>query len=883
MKLGLGKMLICVLFFCFLSFERAQAGDYTLNYLGSITNPVKGSDGKTYDIAYLWHPVAFGNNIYVGSYISNSSSAMTSTNQRIYSLVPPDTKTGNISFTSISLSGSGNHESARPHVLNGQLYYITEGDEESDKSYLFSSGDPNNGKVIGPGAFLLAATYFNGQVLLAWSDYTGGTNNESNGAYIYKADGNRWKNSSGKEVHASDIQVFSMPVFKDNLYLIGYDESQSVGNNYGKIYKIDSSGNISSINVNGAQGCYQGVEYKGTLYVGCGSRNGGTANIWKLEGDKLTKSVDFSADINNFGNMAIYDDKLFVSGSKNQGRSEVKYFNGTSWTTAFSQDDFKSANSSAGNSSGLNQPSPWLVTLNDKLYFFDNDINKSKLDTSNGAYRNGPSYLFSIEGHTENPDACIIDDKLTDSKTSGTQSGGSFSASGWKHTSDNNKIVYKFSDMTSGVVEFDVTNMDSDNWNGGIPGPPGYDYYFGIYDDSSGDKKSDYTGSAFIEMRANYNERNGVIKLQSGAGNEEMSEPYGCSNESCKFEPEKTYKHKLVFGGGEAKWYIDGDLKVTSTYSGTINWNHLFIGDTNYKGTSSSYTGMEDFIFSNIMLSKNGCSSSVDPEDPDPDEPDPVDPPSNSATISIYLRDDSCSDDQGYRMLTADSEVWQTNLDTCTTDGRYYCVDDNQKCSTTSGSATATVGTDKATYTPGETITVSSSGSYVTSCGNAITANIAAVFQGETKVISTETFTSKGDFSNNGSVTFTAPTIVGSYTMTVGMDYSHPPFYFNRAVTLNFEVSETGEETDCTTTEDCAENFTCEEGKCVANSTTECTTSDDCDANATCEEGYCVVKVSNSEDCIVDDPSCDEHVCQDLYCLDGCNYLPGKLDCVGQQ
>ena len=190
------------------------------------------------------------------------------------------------------------------------------------------------------------------------------------------------------------------------------------------------------------------------------------------------------------------------------------------------------------------------------------------------------------------------------------------------------------------------------------------------------------------------------------------------------------------------------------------------------------------------------------------------------------------------------------------------------------------MGTDKDVYAPGETITVSSSGSFVTSCANPITSQIVAIFQEERKTLNTQEFTEKGNFSNNGSTTFTAPTAVGSYSLVVAMDYSHPPFYYSKYVTLGFEVSE---EAICTTTDDCEENFTCEEGKCVANSTTECTTSDDCDANATCEDGHCVVKASNREVCPVDDPGCNEDVCKDLYCFDGCNYLQGKLDCVGKQ
>jgi hypothetical protein len=41
---------------------------------------------------------------------------------------------------------------------------------------------------------------------------------------------------------------------------------------------------------------------------------------------------------------------------------------------------------------------------------------------------------------------------------------------------------------------------------------------------------------------------------------------------------------------------------------------------------------------------------------------------------------------------------------------------------------------------------------------------------------------------------------------------------------------------------------------------------------------------NDEEDCHQSyDPGCNERICQDLYCLDGCDFLKGKLDCVGMQ
>jgi hypothetical protein len=49
-------------------------------------------------------------------------------------------------------------------------------------------------------------------------------------------------------------------------------------------------------------------------------------------------------------------------------------------------------------------------------------------------------------------------------------------------------------------------------------------------------------------------------------------------------------------------------------------------------------------------------------------------------------------------------------------------------------------------------------------------------------------------------------------------------------------------------------------------------------------DAYCTATRENvSVDCIIDDPSCAEKTCQDLYCFDGCNYLKGLKDCVGRR
>lgn len=381
---------------------KAAASGYGLQSAATISYKY-----KDVDIAYLWHPVTLGNRMYIGSYTYQEPPTDTA-NLRIYYADYPYSY-----FNSIELIGSADHESARPHVLNGELFFITEG-EKNKPPLIYRPGNNlgssvDNGVAIGTNNFLLAATYFDNQPLFGWSKYTGEENDMVEGTVIYNPNGGQWKN-----FYAPKIPTFHMPVFNDYLYLIGYDArlEAKISNDYGRIIRVDSSGATEEINAGGAQGCYQGVEYNGSLYVGCGSRNVGTgvATIWKLEGNTLVPSKSFSANINNFGSLAVYHGRLYASGIQNNGRSEVMVFDGSTWKTILTQADFESTNSGAGNSSGLNQPGSMLVVANNELYLVDNN----KKDST--GKRRGPSYLFKISTPSEptscnlnfNPDSIVL-------------------------------------------------------------------------------------------------------------------------------------------------------------------------------------------------------------------------------------------------------------------------------------------------------------------------------------------------------------------------------------------------------------------------------------------------------------------------------------------
>jgi hypothetical protein len=78
-------------------------------------------------------------------------------------------------------------------------------------------------------------------------------------------------------------------------------------------------------------------------------------------------------------------------------------------------------------------------------------------------------------------------------------------------------------------------------------------------------------------------------------------------------------------------------------------------------------------------------------------------------------------------------------------------------------------------------------------------------------------------------------------------------------------------------------NSTC--GNNIQETGEECDGSNSsCSDNKTCENCKCVTSTNaRSYVCQSDNPGCDERICQDLYCFDGCDYLKGKLDCVGRR
>jgi hypothetical protein len=210
------------------------------------------------------------------------------------------------------------------------------------------------------------------------------------------------------------------------------------------------------------------------------------------------------------------------------------------------------------------------------------------------------------------PAGTILCDALTDGKSSGSIRGGTFTDDGWKHVSGEDKIVWDLGQtMEAGIIEFELTGMTA-NTRGGYTGQPGSEraYYFGLFNSPSGNKGAG-SRPAFIEIRYNWGlsyASSSAIKLQAGTRFTLHGEP-DSGDHSEKFGTKKrgdwngssVYKHKVVFGNGQATLYIDGQFQVTVPYRNKVlRWSHVFLGDINYAGMS----GPDNVTYRNLLVIK---------------------------------------------------------------------------------------------------------------------------------------------------------------------------------------------------------------------------------------------------------------------------------------
>ncbi|NND00590.1 MAG: hypothetical protein HKN85_10455 [Gammaproteobacteria bacterium] len=187
------------------------------------------------------------------------------------------------------------------------------------------------------------------------------------------------------------------------------------------------------------------------------------------------------------------------------------------------------------------------------------------------------------------PDGVILFDALTDGTSSGQVSGGAFGPRGWTHFSGGDKIFYDLGQtMEAGIVEFELTGISPATRGGYLQ--PGWEraYYFGLFNNPSGNKGRGGGNPAFIEIRYNWGNNYAnlsAVKFQVGDrglfncchGEEFGTKPWRDWN------PIQYYRHKVVFGDGSAALFIDDAFQVQINYTNRpLGWRYLFVGAVNY-------------------------------------------------------------------------------------------------------------------------------------------------------------------------------------------------------------------------------------------------------------------------------------------------------------
>lgn len=198
----------------------------------------------------------------------------------------------------------------------------------------------------------------------------------------------------------------------------------------------------------------------------------------------------------------------------------------------------------------------------------------------------------ACEDYCDGANVVLREPLLAGALPTGTISGGSFGAEGWTTGATSDQLFWDLGEVVeSGSVTFEARGFH--HTVGGCFW--GVCYYVGLFEEPSGDKEQDYTGSAFIESRYHNDSQENfhdTFKLQTGIGDGSMSEPM--MPEGIGWAASEWHAFRIEWGGGQSRFYIDGALELTSPYSTSraIAWRYLFLGTTNYKGSDWGATGV---------------------------------------------------------------------------------------------------------------------------------------------------------------------------------------------------------------------------------------------------------------------------------------------------
>lgn len=217
----------------------------------------------------------------------------------------------------------------------------------------------------------------------------------------------------------------------------------------------------------------------------------------------------------------------------------------------------------------------------------------------------------------------LLCDDLSDGETRGQAEGGSFVAAGWQRGDGVNqdKLSYELCGaITEGEVEFGVKGLKpSGQLAGG--GQNKKAYFFGLYNNQHGDKTQsavyyefryngiDYDGESNFENKIKFDHGNWPINPT-----EHNRERYEPQTAPYNWDPDHTYHFKLKFEPRKAWMYIDDELEITAGIKNTdaAPMKYLYLGDINYGGEDSAYTGPEKIVITFVKVTGNASCESQD-------------------------------------------------------------------------------------------------------------------------------------------------------------------------------------------------------------------------------------------------------------------------------
>ncbi len=169
----------------------------------------------------------------------------------------------------------------------------------------------------------------------------------------------------------------------------------------------------------------------------------------------------------------------------------------------------------------------------------------------------------------------LVLDSLLDGTSVGEVNGGSFTAEGWKVTSQADFIRYEIPSLVSGYVEWDNAGLS--------PANPGGDQFmlFGMWDPRRGPYRANPFRVHIQKLDTVHNPP--YVRLRWISDGEQHDKGYDFR----EWNPQNTYRWRLEWGpegnGNVARLYLDGqsivEVRYSRTYHPLLHWVELGIAE----------------------------------------------------------------------------------------------------------------------------------------------------------------------------------------------------------------------------------------------------------------------------------------------------------------